>query len=92
MSLDLLGLPYTGPSANLYDPPKTIMKYLAFCEDVKTPAHIHIESEEDISQLPGNLQFPLFVKPAKAGDSLVVLGAARLGSTRLIDNFEVENI
>ena len=29
---------------------------------------------------------------AKAGDSLVVLGAARLGSTRLIDNFEVENI
>ena len=29
---------------------------------------------------------------AKAGDSLVVLGAARIGSTRLIDNFEVENI
>ena len=23
MSLDLLGLPYTGPSTNLYDPPKT---------------------------------------------------------------------
>ncbi len=29
---------------------------------------------------------------AKPGDSLVVLGAARIGSTRLIDNFEVENI
>ncbi|MCY1381091.1 Pantothenate synthetase [compost metagenome] len=25
----------------------------------------------------------------QAGDSLVVLGAARLGNTRLIDNFEV---
>ena len=77
MSLDLLGLPYTGPSTNLYDPPKTIMKYLAFCEDVKTPAHIHIESEEDMTQLPGNLQFPLFVKPAKAGDSLGVDNASK---------------
>ena len=71
-SLDLLELPYTGPSANLYDPTKAIMKYLAFCESVKTPAHAVIESYEEIDTLPGNLQFPLFVKPAKAGDSLGV--------------------
>ena len=71
-SLDLLELPYTGPSANLYDPTKAIMKYLAFCESVKTPAHAVIESYEEIDSLPGNLQFPLFVKPAKAGDSLGV--------------------
>ena len=71
-SLDLLELPYTGPSANLYDPTKAIMKYLAFCESVKTPAHAVIESYEEIDILPGNLQFPLFVKPAKAGDSLGV--------------------
>ena len=77
-SLDLLELPYTGPTANLYDPPKAIMKYLAFCEDVKTPAHILIESAEDLDQLPGNLQFPLFVKPAKAGDSLGVDDASKV--------------
>ena len=71
-SLDLLDLPYTGPTANLYDPTKAIMKYLAFCESVKTPAHIVIENKEEIDMLPGNLQFPLFVKPAKAGDSLGV--------------------
>jgi D-alanine-D-alanine ligase len=71
-SLDLLDLPYTGPTANLYDPTKAIMKYLAFCESVKTPAHMVIESKEEIYMLPGNLQFPLFVKPAKAGDSLGV--------------------
>jgi len=71
-SLDLLDLPYTGPTANLYDPTKAIMKYLAFCESVKTPAHIVIDSKEEIDLLPGNLQFPLFVKPAKAGDSLGV--------------------
>jgi len=70
ISLDLLDLPYTGPTANLYDPPKTIMKYLAYCEGIKTPSHMLIECEADLIQLPGNLQFPLFVKPAKAGDSL----------------------
>ena len=76
-SLDLLELPYTGPSANLYDPTKAIMKYLAFCESVKTPAHVVIESHEEIDTLPGNLQFPLFVKPAKAGDSLGVDEASK---------------
>ena len=29
------------------------------------------------------------LQPPKAGDDLVVLGAARLGTTRLIDNLEV---
>ena len=29
------------------------------------------------------------LQPARAGDAMVVLGAARLGSTRLIDNFEI---
>jgi D-alanine-D-alanine ligase len=90
-SLDLLELPYTGPSANLYDPAKTIMKYLAFCEDVKTPAHILIENEEDIQQLPGNLQFPLFVKPAKAGDSLGVDDASKAKNETAL-KIKVENI
>jgi len=77
MSMDLLELPDTGPSVNLYDPSKTIMIYLAFCEDVKTPAHILVESEADLSLLPGNLNFPLFVKPAKAGNSLGVDNASK---------------
>jgi pantoate--beta-alanine ligase len=29
------------------------------------------------------------LQPPQAGDALVVLGAARLGRTRLIDNLEV---
>jgi len=62
----------------LYDPQKIIMKYLAFCEDVKTPAHVLIESADDLSLLPGNLNFPLFVKPAKAGDSLGVDDASKV--------------
>lgn len=90
-SLDLLELPYTGPSANLYDPAKTIMKYLAFCEDVKTPAHILIENQEDLSALPGNLQFPLFIKPAKAGDSLGVDDASKANNATDL-NTKVKNI
>lgn len=83
-SLELLELPYTGPSLNLYDPPKSIMKYLAFCEDVKTPNHIVIESTSELTQLPGNLHFPLFVKPAKAGDSLGIDDASKVNDTETL--------
>ena len=67
-TFELLNLPYTGPSAILYDPPKPLMKYVAYCAGIKTPNAIEINIREKINI--GNLQFPLFVKPAKAGDSL----------------------
>ncbi len=69
-TLELLGLPYTGPSALLYDPPKELMKYVAYCEGVKTPAYVLIENEADIESVGATLSFPIFIKPAKAGDSL----------------------
>jgi len=70
IALDLLGLPYTGPTTALYDPPKELMKYVAYCEGIATPAYTIIEKLEDIDQAIAHLKFPLFVKPAKAGDSL----------------------
>ncbi|HMR92912.1 MAG TPA: SET domain-containing protein-lysine N-methyltransferase [Chitinophagaceae bacterium] len=69
-SLDLLDLPYTGPSAGIYDPPKDLMKYVAYCEGVKTPGYFLIEQPEDMEQVERHLRYPLFIKPAKAGDSL----------------------
>ncbi len=71
-SLELLDLPFTGPSSKLYDPPKELMKYLAFCENVKTPAYILINEISDAEEAVKKLDFPVFVKPAKAGDSLGV--------------------
>ena len=71
-TLELLDLPYTGPTTKLYDPPKELMKYLAYCEGVKTPGYVLMESMEDINEVMKHLAFPLFVKPAKAGDSLGV--------------------
>jgi D-alanine-D-alanine ligase len=69
-TLELLGLPFTGPTALLYDPTKELMKYVAHCEGVASPAYVLVETEEDIDTACRVLKFPLFIKPAKAGDSL----------------------
>ncbi|MEP7143687.1 MAG: SET domain-containing protein-lysine N-methyltransferase [Ferruginibacter sp.] len=69
-SLELLGLPFTGPTTLLYDPPKDLMKYVAYTEGINTPAYALIEDQENIQAKIMHLKFPLFVKPAKAGDSL----------------------
>lgn len=69
-SLDSLDLPYTGPTVKLYDPTKELMKYVAYCEGVKTPAYFIIDKPVDIEKAEQFLAFPMFIKPAKAGDSL----------------------
>ncbi len=69
-TLELLNMPYTGPSTLLYDPPKELMKYVAFVAGVATPAFALLSSTNEMTQKTKHLQFPLFVKPAKAGDSL----------------------
>ena len=69
-TLDLLELPYTGPTVTLYDPPKTVMKYLAYCEGVVSPQYHEIRSVNDAKKIASTASYPLFVKPAKAGDSL----------------------
>ena len=48
------------------------MKYLAFCEGVKTPGYVIINELNDVDDAVKHLSFPLFVKPSKAGDSLGV--------------------
>lgn len=68
--LELLNLPFTGPTSLLYDPPKDLMKYVAYTAGIKTPAFALIESMDDIDKSCDHLQYPLFVKPDKAGDSL----------------------
>lgn len=69
-TLELLNMPYTGPNTILYDPPKDLMKYVAYCEGVSTPPHTLVDDLEDIEKHCGHLNYPLFVKPSKAGDSL----------------------
>lgn len=69
-TLELLNLPFTGPNTLLYDPPKELMKYVAYTEGVATANYALIENVEQLEQEVKHLTYPLFVKPAKAGDSL----------------------
>ncbi len=71
-TLEILNLPFTGPTTKLYDPPKELMKYVAYCENVRTPGYVIINELKDVDDAVKHLSFPLFVKPAKAGDSLGV--------------------
>jgi D-alanine-D-alanine ligase len=68
--MELLNLPFTGPTSLLYDPTKDLMKYVAYVAGVKTPAFALIETTGNIESACSHLQYPLFVKPDKAGDSL----------------------
>lgn len=69
-TLELLNLPFTGPNTLLYDPPKELMKYVAFTESVATASYALIETIDHLEQKVKHLSYPLFVKPSKAGDSL----------------------
>ncbi len=69
-SLELLNLPFTGPTSILYDPSKEIMKLVAYYEQIKTPNYCLIQEGADLKELIKPLSYPLFVKPSKAGDSL----------------------
>ena len=68
--LEMLQLPYTGPDTRVYDPSKELMKYVAYTVDVDTPSYAVLHCEDVITAGIKDLSFPLFVKPAKAGDSL----------------------
>lgn len=68
-AFDTLNLPHTGPTALLYDPSKPLMKYVAYSVGVRTPSSIVLTNINDINAV-STLSFPLFVKPAHAGDSL----------------------
>jgi D-alanine-D-alanine ligase len=67
-ALERLRLPYTGPSSRIFDPSKALMKYVAYTVGVRTPMHAHLARGTTVDAT--NLRFPLFVKPAHAGDSL----------------------
>ena len=70
--LEHLNLPFTGPSSILYDPTKELMKYVAFVAGVKTPQFYLVNNNTLTKEQRVDLQYPLFVKPSKAGDSLGV--------------------
>ena len=69
-ALDRLELPYTGPVARLYDPPKDLMKIVARHAGVDVPESVLARSAEDVVRAAATLRYPLFVKRNRGGESL----------------------
>lgn len=70
VALEQLDLPYTGPTFDLYAPSKQLMKHIASAAGVQTPKFVKVETSAGVEDACQKLQFPLFVKPAAAMDSL----------------------
>jgi len=85
-TMDTLNLPYTGPNAILYDPPKPLMKYVAYCAGVKTPASVEVNSMYGLEEVVEKLNFPMFIKPAKAGDSLGIDEHSLVNNVRQLES------
>ena len=86
-ALERLGLPYTGPSTILFDPPKPLMKYVAHSVGVSTPQHVVVTPRDDAraAVARAGLRYPLFVKPSHSGDSLGVDEHARVDDAAALD-------
>ncbi|MCU0635705.1 MAG: SET domain-containing protein-lysine N-methyltransferase [Gemmatimonadaceae bacterium] len=84
-ALDALGVAYTGPPAWLYDPPKETMKYVAHTVGVAVPRHVRVTHPTGAARAAAALRFPLFVKPAKAGDSLGIDAHSRVDDAVALD-------
>lgn len=69
-ALEHMGVPFTGPTSALYDPPKDLMKVAARSSGVPGPAYVAAEDPTDVDAALDRLRFPMFVKPAGYGDSI----------------------
>lgn len=71
-ALEMLDLPFTGPTSRLYEPGKASIKTIAAFAGVDTPAHFIVRSVAAVEDALRRLRFPLFVKPSEGGDSFGV--------------------
>lgn len=76
-ALESLGLPYTGPTPDLYEPRKDTLKIIARYAGVRTPLHVTARSDADLERAGSRLKFPLFIKPNEGGDSFGIDAASR---------------
>lgn len=69
-ALEHMGVPFTGPTSALYDPPKDLMKIAARSSGVPGPAYVAATGVSGVDDALAHLRFPMFVKPAAYGDSI----------------------
>lgn len=95
-TLEMLDLPFTGPSSRLYEPRKDSLKLIASYADVASPPYVLVSKPSDIERAVETLHFPLFVKPNEGGDSFGIddqslcwdAAALRLKAALMLQQFD----
>lgn len=69
-ALETMNVPYTGPDASFFDPPKDMMRLAAVSEGVTIPPFVVAKDEDDIEEADRILHYPLLVKHPNGHSSL----------------------
>ncbi len=62
LTLEELGVPFTGATSNYYEPSRQRMKDACAAEGIAAPAYVFAATAEDVERAANELRFPLFVK------------------------------
>jgi D-alanine-D-alanine ligase len=78
LTLEKLGVPFTGATSDYYEPTRQQMKDACAREGIATPAYVFAESEQDVERAAADLKFPLFVKHHSSYASVSLSRASRV--------------
>jgi len=80
LTLERLGVPFTGATSACYEPTREEMKAACRAEGIDTPAHVLARSLEDVERAVTELRFPMFVKHHSSYSSVDLSRASRVVS------------
>ena len=80
LTLEELGVPFTGATSSYYEPPRQEMKRVCEREGIPTPAYVFADSEADVERALDELVFPMIVKHHSSYASVSMSRASRVVS------------
>ena len=80
LTLEELGVPFTGATSDCYEPTRVEMKEACAREGIATPAYVVAETEADVERAATELTFPLFVKHYSSYASVSLSRASRVAT------------
>jgi D-alanine-D-alanine ligase-like ATP-grasp enzyme len=77
-TLERLGLPFTGATANFYEPTREMMKRVCHFWGIKAPAYVFATDSQSIKLAQKSLRFPLIVKHPNSYSSIGLTRESRV--------------
>jgi D-alanine-D-alanine ligase len=78
LTLEKLGVPFTGATSKFYEPSREQMKKACRASGIATPAYVMARTTEDVERAAATLRFPLFVKHWSSYSSIGLSRASRV--------------